>query len=325
MKWTIESHGNRIASAGRGASGAMNVITDKMNRFALLAFSPLLLLFAATVAPADGAEENTARGLDGCVKGATANELADDSAETGAKEKAQGAVYLLHLAKFPGIGHNAIWLAGKGDTSSMFKSLFSCGFFGWEFNIWRADDVTLGKYEFKAGLGHEGLGPEWYECKPVTVSQVPCVFWDCVRFVPVPVTCEVDLPKADNRLLFGYMVTEKVDAGDKPRCHLFPGYTGKSKDLESLLWLNEEITDLRFRFVFLRGRYGAVAGKELLLGGAKSLRGKKIRVSVQYDDDEDDSSRQKEVEILQMRIPVSNAVQCTVTITSPDGHSRVLR
>ncbi len=72
-------------------------------------------------------------------------------------------------------------------------------------------------------------------------------------------------------------------------------------------------------------RYGIVAAKELLLGDAKSLRGKKIRVSVQYDDDEDDRSRQKEVEILQMRIPVSNAVQCTVTITSPDGHSRVLR
>ena len=300
----------------------MNIRTSQLTLFG---FALLLSMLVVPSLYIDGVETTGAAEPLVAAREATVAEASEDSGEPKADEKADGPVYLFHFAKFPNFGGNSVHLHGSGDNCPHLESLFSFGLLGWELNIWRADHVTPGKYEFEVALGHDGFGPEWYERKPVAISQVPCVFWDCARFVPVPVTCKIDLPKADNRLLFGYMVTEKADAGNKPRCHLFPGYTGKSKDLESLLWLNDEITDLRFRFVFLRGRYGAVAGKELLLGDAKGLRGKKIRVSVQYDDDEDDSSRQNEVEILQMRIPVSNAVQCTVTITSPDGQSRVLR
>ncbi len=299
----------------------MNVVIGKTNPCALSVFALLLSLLTATVPQVDGAEETAAPEPAVCVEAPTANVAKNPEAE----DKTGGPVYLFHLAQFPNFGGNSVHLHGSGDNCPHLESLFYFGILGWELNIWRADHVTPGKYEFEAGLGHEGLGPEWYECKPVTVSQVPCVFWDFARFVPIPVTCEVDLPEKDEGLLFGYMVTEKADAGNKPRCHLFPGHTAESENREDLLWLNEEITNLRFRFVYFGKRYGIVAGKELLLGDAKSLRGKKIRVSVQYDDDEDARSRQKEVEILQMRIPVSNAVQCTVTITSPNGESRVLR
>ena len=245
-------------------------------------------------------------------------------------------MYLFHLARFRGFGYNDVLLQGSGDDEPDIESLFSFGLLGWELNVWRADHVTPEKYEFVAVLNDDSIfTSEYYERKPVTVSQVPCVLWDCARFVPVPITFEIDArkSKSNNSLLFGCMVTDKVDAGRPPRCYQFPVFLLMNDgDMESELWLNEEIADCKLRIMLLRSKYGTVAGKEFSLGDAKSLRGKKIHVSIKYEkdgsEDEDenkDPSPPQTIVIGETRVRVANKVRGTVTITSPDGQSRVLR
>ena len=326
MEWTIANSGHESSLRIEGDNRAMNVVIGKTNPCALSVFALLLSLFAVIAPQVDGAEKTATPEPAEGVEAPGANESADAVGVSEAKEKTEGPVYLFHLARCPGFRYNCGYLQGSGDDDPDLESLFSFGLLGWELNIWRADHVTPGKYEFMAELDHESIfTSEYYERKPVAISQVPCVFWDCARFVPVPVTCKIDLPKADNRLLFGYMVTEKADAGNQPRCYIFPVFTAtdEREDMEEVLWLNEEITNLELRFMLLETKYGTVAGKEFALGDAKSLRGKRIHVSIGYSPD--GKLTQKEVIISGHKVPESDMAQGTVTITSPNGQSRVLK